>query len=129
MIFQGKDITNCSEREIRPLRTQMQMIFQDPYASLNPRHRIRTILTQPLWTYQKVSSLSESNRISKTLLSRVGLPTNFVNRFPHELSGGERQRVGIAHAIALRPKLIVADEIVSGLDISAKTRIIKLLQG
>ena len=127
--FRGADITHYSENELRPLRADMHLIFQDPQSSLNPRHTIRTILTQPLWAFEHVTSRRESERIAQVLLERVGLPAAFVNRYPHQLNGGERQRVGIARAVALRPKLIVADEFVSGLDISAKARILELLQG
>ncbi len=127
--FKGNDITHLSESELRPMRAEMQMIFQDPMSALNPRHRIYVILTQPLWAFGKVDSRKESERISRVLLERVGLPTAFVNRYPHELSGGERQRINIARAVAVRPELLVADEIVSGLDVSAKSRILDLLQG
>ena len=127
--FKGNEITHLAESELRPMRAEMQMIFQDPMSALNPRHRIYVILTQPLWAFGKVDSRSESERIAGVLLERVGLPPAFVNRYPHELSGGERQRVNIARAVAVRPELLVADEIVSGLDVSAKSRILDLLQG
>ena len=127
--FEGKDISHLSETKLHPLRADMQLIFQDPYSSLNPRHRIHVILTQPLWAFGHVASRKESQRIARTLLQRVGLPSSFINRYPHELSGGERQRVGIARAVAVRPKLIVADEIVSGLDVSGKAHILEILQG
>jgi len=126
--FEGSDITHCAEHELRPLRSRMQMIFQDPLSSLNPRHRVEDILAQPLLAFGRVPDRVAGRRAALDLLETVGLPTEFAQRYPHELSGGQRQRVGIARAIALRPKLIVADEIVSGLDVSTQAQILLLLR-
>ncbi len=124
--FEGEEIAGLSRRELQPLRRQMQMIFQDPYASLNPRQRIGQIIGAPL-RLQKVASGDELRKQVRELLDRVGLSPEHYDRYPHEFSGGQRQRIGIARAIALKPKLVVADEPVSALDVSIQAQIINLL--
>lgn len=124
LLFGGQDITRLEERALRPVRERMQLVFQDPQSALNPRHRLRTILAQPLRAFDR--KVDEPALIR--LLSLVGLPAELLDRYPHQLSGGQRQRVGIARAIALEPPLVVADEITSGLDVSSKAQIVALLR-
>ncbi|MGA7197114.1 ATP-binding cassette domain-containing protein, partial [Roseiarcus sp.] len=127
--FDGLDITRLPEAAMRPIRRRMQLIFQDPMASLNPRHTIRRIVLEPMLFHRVAAGEADAEQRARKIFARFNLPYACLERYPHELSGGQRQRVGIARVALLAPDFVLADEIVSGLDVSTQAQVLNLLKG
>jgi oligopeptide transport system ATP-binding protein len=128
VVFEGQELTTLGASDLRKARRRMQMIFQDPFASLNPRMSVGNIVSEPLRIHKVIQNKNELQEYVEHLLERVGLNPYYVNRYPHEFSGGQRQRIGIARALALRPSFIVADEPISALDVSIQAQVVNLLE-
>lgn len=126
IIFDGQDVTTAPENQLKDFRRGMQMVFQDPYSSLNPRKTVRTILTEPFKVHKIGTKEERTDRVN-ALLERVGLDPALANRYPHEFSGGQRQRIGIARSLALNPKMIIGDEPVSALDVSIQSQVLNIM--
>ncbi|MFD0049040.1 ABC transporter ATP-binding protein [Actinomycetes bacterium NPDC127524] len=127
ILFDGKDLAKLNRKEIKPFRKDIQMIFQDPYSSLNPKKRVLDIIAEPLRNFERMSP-GEEKKVVQNYLDKVGLNPESIYKYPHEFSGGQRQRIGIARSLTLKPKLIIADEPVSALDVSVQAQVLNFLQ-